>query len=108
MSVADVFVILVGFLYSELLLVIGAYYLCLVVNILWTDHLNFKNVDHIDSTGIGFLLEIRHALIERKGKIGLFSINEYIRDIFDITNIDTLIHLYAHEEEALIQFPQDG
>ena len=69
--------------------------------------LNFKNVDHIDSTGIGFLLEIRHALAERQGKIGLFSINEYICDIFDITNIDTLIHLYVDEEEALSKFHQD-
>lgn len=66
--------------------------------------LNFKNVDHIDSTGIGFLLEIRHAMIERKGKIGLFSINEYVRDIFDITNIDTLMNLYKDEAEAINDF----
>ncbi len=62
---------------------------------------NFKDVNNIDSTGIGFLMEIRQTLDERQARLAFCEPNEYVDDIFDITNIDTMIPVYPSEEEAL-------
>ena len=62
---------------------------------------NFKNVDHVDSTGIGVILELHETLQERQAQLIFCEINDYINDIFDVTNIDTLVTIRATEEEAL-------
>ncbi|MBF0287927.1 MAG: STAS domain-containing protein [SAR324 cluster bacterium] len=62
---------------------------------------NFKSVSNIDSTGIGFLMETRKNLDDRHARLTFCETNEYVDDIFDITNIDTMVSLYSSEKEAL-------
>lgn len=65
---------------------------------------NLKEVDHIDSIGIGCIVELQQTLHKRKGKLAFCETNEYILDILDVTNVDTLVTLHQTEAEAIAHF----
>lgn len=49
-----------------------------------------KNLDYIDSTGLGALISILKAIEEDEHKIHLINIKANIKKLFDITELDKL------------------
>ncbi|MDX1795840.1 MAG: STAS domain-containing protein [Hydrogenovibrio sp.] len=55
--------------------------------------IDFSNTQHIDSGGLGMLLQLRTQLGEDADKITLHSPTDSVRKIFEIVNFDKLFHV---------------
>jgi anti-anti-sigma factor len=64
--------------------------------------LNFEAVAVCDSFGISELLRLHASLHNLGGRIVLFSVNELISKVFQITHVDEVLHLAPNESEALM------
>jgi len=63
--------------------------------------INLSQVDYMDSSGVGTLVEVFRRVNAYKGKLHLCSMNERVRSIFEITKLDQIFKIYATEEEAM-------
>lgn len=66
--------------------------------------LNANEVTYIDSTGIGELVSAVTTLGNRQGAIRLVFLNKRVRDLLQITKLDTCFGIYDSEEEAIRSF----
>lgn len=55
--------------------------------------LDFKNVNYIDSTGLGLLVSIHKKAVIDKKDLKLINVNEEIERIFNMTMLDTLLSI---------------
>jgi anti-anti-sigma factor len=63
---------------------------------------DFAHVSYIDSTGIGFLVAIYTSVIkEEGGKFALASPNHRVREVLELTKLDTILPVYNSEADAL-------
>lgn len=63
--------------------------------------LNLKDVDFIDSSGLGSFVSILKTLTLSHGDIALCEINPPILNLFKITRMDRVFHLFPSEMEGL-------
>ena len=63
--------------------------------------INFEFVNFIDSSGIGMVVGIFKALQGRQAKLAICQLSEENKEIFTMTQLDSLINIYPTEEEAL-------
>lgn len=63
--------------------------------------LNFQELNHISTTGIGALINCREILQGRDGEIILACINDEIRHKFNLLGIDGLFEIYENVDEAV-------
>ena len=63
--------------------------------------LNFKNVSYIDSSGLATLVEILKGLRSYGGKFKLSNLSTKVKNLFEITKLDTLFDIVPKEEEAV-------
>ena len=71
-----------------------------------TNHilLNFANVPHIDSSGIGELVGCYTTMARRGGKMKLLKLTQKITDILHVTQLITVFDVYDNEAEAIASF----
>lgn len=63
--------------------------------------LNFRDVDLMDSVGLGMLVALRTSLMRREVKLLLSNVDRSVRSLLLITKLNNVFDLYDTEEEAL-------
>ncbi len=66
--------------------------------------LRFKEVNYINSLGLGVLTSMLRLVRKESGDIKLFELNPNIKDIFNATRLNKVFEIYHTEEEALREF----
>lgn len=64
-------------------------------------HLNLKGVEFVNSSGLGALVSIMKETRIHRGRLTLSDMADYVREIFDITQLSHIFEIFATEEEAL-------
>ena len=62
---------------------------------------DMKNLEYIDSSGIGVIINTAKLLRPKKGDIVLVNISQSVRDIFKVINLQEFIKTFNLEAEAL-------
>jgi anti-sigma B factor antagonist len=66
--------------------------------------IDFRDLDFVSSAGLRILLATAKKLGARGGALRVCSLNETVRDIFDISGFSTLLRVFDDEQEALAGF----
>jgi len=64
-------------------------------------HLNLREVEFVNSSGLGALVSIMKEIRIHRGRLTLSDMADYVREIFDITQLSHIFEIFATEEEAL-------
>jgi anti-sigma B factor antagonist len=65
---------------------------------------NLKEVDYIDSDGVGMLVGLLVSARNRGGELKLASLGKRVEDVLRRTNLDTIFRVYANNDEAVAAF----
>ncbi|MCX6282194.1 MAG: STAS domain-containing protein [Bacteroidetes bacterium] len=65
---------------------------------------NCSQMDYVSSSGLRILLMALKRITMVKGKFVLCSLQENIREIFEISGFTTIFEIYSNEEDALRVF----
>jgi anti-sigma B factor antagonist len=65
---------------------------------------NFKELEYISSAGLRVLLSTAKHLEPSGGEIRICTLNDVVREVFDISGFVTILNLFADETEALDGF----
>jgi anti-sigma B factor antagonist len=65
---------------------------------------NLREVDYIDSGGIGVLVGLLVSARNRGGDLKLVAPSQHVGDVLRRTNLHTIFKLYAADEEAVAAF----
>jgi anti-anti-sigma factor len=63
--------------------------------------LDFSQLDYISSAGLRVLLGAAKHLRASGGKLGMFGLNQSVREVFEISGFATILSVYQSEAEAL-------
>ena len=66
--------------------------------------LNLKQVDYVNSTGIGAVVAVAQQVRRRKGDLKLYGMKEDIRKVFDLVGASKILEIFETEQEALNSF----
>lgn len=69
--------------------------------------LNLRQVDHIDSSGLGELVALSDALGRDTGRVKLVNLNKKQVELLVITKLTTVFELYDDEQDAVNSFFPD-
>jgi anti-anti-sigma factor len=64
-------------------------------------HLNLRNVEFVNSSGLGALVSIMKEIRIHRGRLTLSDMADYVREIFDITQLSHIFEIFATEQEAI-------
>jgi len=62
---------------------------------------DLDEVEYMDSSGLGTLVEIFRRVNGYKGRLVLCCMHERVRSVFEITKLDKFFKIYETQEEAL-------
>lgn len=62
---------------------------------------DFKEIDYISSAGLRVILKATKALKRDEGKIMLCSMQDYVKEVFEIAGFDTFLPIVATMDDAL-------
>ena len=65
---------------------------------------DFKDLDYISSAGLRVILKATKALNREEGKIMLCSMQDYVKEVFEIAGFDSFLPIVATMDEALKSF----
>lgn len=65
---------------------------------------NLREVDHIDSGGIGVLIGLLVSARNRGGDLKLVAPNQHVIDVLRRTNLHVIFNLYDSDDEAVAAF----
>ena len=65
---------------------------------------DFKDLDYISSAGLRVILKATKALNREEGKIMLCSMQDYVKEVFEIAGFDSFLPIVATMDEALQSF----
>lgn len=65
---------------------------------------NFEKLDYISSAGLRVLLSAAKQLKAIDGELRICSLNEVVREVFDISGFTTIFKVFGSESEALDGF----
>jgi anti-anti-sigma factor len=63
--------------------------------------LDFSQLDYISSAGLRVLLGAAKHLRASGGKLGMFGLNQSVKEVFEISGFATILSVYQTEAEAL-------
>ena len=63
--------------------------------------LDFSQLDYISSAGLRILLGAAKQLRAKGGTLGMFGLNQSVREVFDISGFSSILPVYQSEGEAL-------
>jgi len=61
--------------------------------------LDFEKISYIDSSVIGFLVEIFNERKNAGGTLGFLNVNEKIKNIFELANLTRFFKIYSSIDE---------
>ncbi|CAH2212445.1 anti-sigma F factor antagonist [Tepidibacter aestuarii] len=62
---------------------------------------DLKNMNFMDSSGVGVIIGRYKKLSETGGKVVVLNLNKHVKRIFDLSGIDKIIGIYNDYEEAI-------
>ena len=65
---------------------------------------NFENLQYISSTGLRVLLAAAKQLRTADGELRICSLNEVVKEVFDISGFTTIFKVFGSDAEALEGF----
>lgn len=65
---------------------------------------NLEKLDYISSAGLRVLLVVAKQLKTTDGELRICSLNEVVKEVFDISGFDRILPISASEPEALEGF----
>jgi anti-sigma B factor antagonist len=65
---------------------------------------DFKDLDYISSAGLRVILKATKALNREEGKIMLCSMQDYVKEVFEIAGFDSFLPIVANIDDALKTF----
>ena len=63
--------------------------------------LDFSKLDYISSAGLRVLLGVAKKLRASGGTLGMFGLNQSVREVFEISGFSAILAVYPSEAEAL-------
>lgn len=63
--------------------------------------INFENVNMIDSSGLGALMEARTLASRKNGRIGVTNVGKHIRNLIVLSRIVSLFEHFDNEADAI-------
>lgn len=66
--------------------------------------LDCRNLEYLDSSGIGALIRLRKQLLERGGKLKLVGVNQEVYDVLKISRLHRLFDIVESVEAAVADF----
>jgi anti-sigma B factor antagonist len=66
--------------------------------------IDFKDIDYISSAGLRVILKATKALNREEGKIMLCSMQDYVKEVFEIAGFDAFLPIVGNMDEALKSF----
>lgn len=66
--------------------------------------LNLKDLEFIDSSGIGVIISLVKAIRKKKGDLRIANIPTAIKDVFRIVNLQNFVKSFNTEGEAINSF----
>jgi anti-sigma B factor antagonist len=66
--------------------------------------IDFKNLDYISSAGLRVILKAIKALKREDGKIMLCDMQDYVKEVFEISGLDSLMPIFGSMGDALDAF----
>ena len=63
--------------------------------------LDFSQLDYISSAGLRVLLGAAKQLRASGGKLGMFGLNQSVKEVFDISGFSSILPVYQSETETL-------
>ena len=61
----------------------------------------FRNVEHLSSAALGMLIKLKNRVDELQGRLLLSDIAPQIYEVFKITKLNKLFHIYDTADQAL-------
>jgi anti-anti-sigma factor len=89
-------------------------YLCEKVGEVKNSHcrkllVDFNDVPYVDSTGIGFIVEVFTSVTKDPGgRFVLVGANKRVREVFDLTRLSTVIPMAADEASGIEALSGEG
>jgi anti-sigma B factor antagonist len=65
---------------------------------------DFGELDYISSAGLRVLLKAAKEIKRSEGKIVLCSMNDYIKEVFEIAGFVTIFPIFANKDSAIEEF----
>ena len=65
---------------------------------------DFKDLDYISSAGIRVILRATKAIKRKDGQIMLCCMHDYVKEVFDISGVGSLLSIVATLDDALQSF----
>ena len=65
---------------------------------------DFKDLDYISSAGLRVILKATKALNREEGKIMLCTMQDYVKEVFEIAGFDSFLPIVGTMAEALKSF----
>lgn len=66
--------------------------------------IDFSDLEYICSSGLRVIIQAAKKLKSFQGELVLCSMEEYIREVFEISGFDTFLKIFASKDEALNSF----
>jgi anti-anti-sigma factor len=63
--------------------------------------LDFSRLDYISSAGLRVLLGAAKQLRAKGGSLGMFGLNQSVREVFEISGFASILPVYQSEADAL-------
>ncbi|MEE9441163.1 MAG: STAS domain-containing protein [candidate division Zixibacteria bacterium] len=67
-------------------------------------HLDMKDVDFINSSGLGALVSLMKEIRVQKGRLTLSNLAPYVNEIFEITQLSHVFEIFPTSEEAITSY----
>ena len=64
--------------------------------------INFENVNMIDSSGLGALLEVRALATRKQGRIGVIHVGKNIKNLVALSRLVSMFEHYDDEDAAVV------
>ncbi|WP_414548070.1 STAS domain-containing protein [Anabaena sp. CCY 0017] len=61
--------------------------------------IDLKDVNFIDSSGLGALVAAMQAVKQSNGKLFICSVNDQVKTIFELTKMDRILQVFTTREE---------
>jgi anti-sigma B factor antagonist len=66
--------------------------------------IDFKDLDYISSAGLRVILKATKAIKREDGQIMLCSMQDYVKEVFEIAGFDSFLPIVATMDDALNAF----
>ena len=62
--------------------------------------INLSKVEYLSSTGLGLLVYINNKCTENSGGLAIFGLQDYTMDMIKLTQLDSVLNIFATQQEA--------